>query len=117
VQVVGYTTEQRRDVSGAVASVSGSELREQQVATIEEALRGRAPGVQVSASGQPGRPAQIIIRGQNSFGSPNPLYVVDGMYIGQQNPNLNPDDIASLEILKDASAAAQYGRRRRTAWW
>jgi TonB-linked SusC/RagA family outer membrane protein len=109
VAVVGYTQEARRDISGAVASVSGNELRQQQVATVEEALRGRAPGVQVSASGQPGRPAQIIIRGQNGFNSPNPLYVVDGNYIGQQNPNLNPDDIASLEILKDASAAAQYG--------
>jgi TonB-linked SusC/RagA family outer membrane protein len=109
VQVVGYTTEQRRDVSGAVASVRGDELRDQKVATVEEALRGRAPGVQIAASGQPGRPAQIIIRGQNGFNAPNPLYVVDGMYVGQQNPNLNPDDIASVEILKDASAAAQYG--------
>ena len=109
VSVVGYTTEQRRDVSGAVTTVSGNELRDQKVATIEEALRGRAPGVQIAASGQPGRPAQIIIRGQNGFNSPNPLYVVDGMYIGQQNPNINPDDIASINILKDASAAAQYG--------
>ena len=109
VVTVGYTNEQRRDVSGAVATVTGSALREQQVATVEEALRGRAPGVQIAASGQPGRPAQIIIRGQNGFNSPNPLYVVDGMYIGQQNPNINPDDIASIDILKDASAAAQYG--------
>ena len=107
--VVGYTNEQRRDVTGAVASVTGTEIRDQVVATVEEALRGRAPGVQISASGQPGRPAQIIIRGQNGFNSPNPLYVVDGMYVGQQNPNINPDDIASIEILKDASAAAQYG--------
>jgi TonB-dependent SusC/RagA subfamily outer membrane receptor len=109
VAVVGYTNEARRDISGAVASVSGAELQDQKVATIEEALRGRAPGVQIAASGQPGRPAQIIIRGQNGFNSPTPLYVVDGNYIGQQNPNLNPDDIASIEILKDASAAAQYG--------
>lgn len=109
VAVVGYTNEARRDISGAVTSVGGAELRDQKVATIEEALRGRAPGVQIAASGQPGRPAQIIIRGQNGFNSPNPLYVVDGNYIGQQNPNLNPDDIASIEILKDASAAAQYG--------
>lgn len=106
--VVGYTTEQRRDISGAVSSVSGSEIRDQKVATIEEALRGRIPGVQVSASGEPGRPAQIIVRGQNGFGNPSPLYVVDGMYM-TENPNLNPDDIASIEVLKDASAAAQYG--------
>ena len=109
VAVVGYTTEQRRDISGAVATVRGDELRDQVVATVEEALRGRAPGVQIAATGQPGRPAQIIIRGQNGFNAPNPLYVVDGMYVGQQNPNINPDDIASVEVLKDASAAAQYG--------
>jgi TonB-dependent SusC/RagA subfamily outer membrane receptor len=109
VSVVGYTNEQRRDISGAVTTVSGDELRDQVVATVEEALRGRAPGVQIAASGQPGRPAQIIVRGQNGFGNPSPLYVVDGMYIGTQNPNLNPDDIASINVLKDASAAAQYG--------
>ena len=109
VAVVGYTTQQRRDVSDATTTVTGSEIRDQKVATVEEALRGRVPGVQIAASGQPGRAAQIVIRGQNGFRNPSPLYVVDGMYIGQQNPNLNPDDIASIEVLKDASAAAQYG--------
>jgi len=105
---VGYTTEQRRDISGAVSSVSGTEIQDQKVATVEQAVEGRVPGVQVSASGEPGRPAQIIVRGQNGFGSPAPLYVVDGMYL-TENPNLNPDDIESIEVLKDASAAAQYG--------
>ncbi|MGZ8492304.1 MAG: SusC/RagA family TonB-linked outer membrane protein [Gemmatirosa sp.] len=109
VSVVGYTNEQRRDISGAVTTVTGTELRDQKVATVEEALRGRVPGVQIAASGQPGRAAQIVVRGQNGFGNPSPLYVVDGMYIGTQNPNLNPDDIASISVLKDASAAAQYG--------
>ncbi|MDB4885175.1 MAG: TonB-dependent outer membrane protein SusC/RagA [Gemmatimonadetes bacterium] len=106
--VVGYTTQQRRDVSDAVSGVTGEALRDQKVATVDEALRGRIAGVNVSASGEPGRPAQVIIRGQTSFGNPAPLYVVDGMYLGQ-NPQLNPDDIASIEVLKDASAAAQYG--------
>jgi TonB-dependent starch-binding outer membrane protein SusC len=105
---VGYTTETRRDVSGAVASVTGADIRDQKVATVEEAVRGRIPGVQVAASGEPGRAAQIIVRGQNGFGSPAPLYVVDGMYMAE-NPNLNPDDIESIDVLKDASAAAQYG--------
>jgi TonB-linked SusC/RagA family outer membrane protein len=105
---VGYTTEQRRDISGAVSSVSGTEIQDQKVATVEQAVEGRIPGVTVSASGEPGRPAQIIVRGQNGFGSPAPLYVVDGMYL-TENPNLNPDDIESIEVLKDASAAAQYG--------
>ena len=106
--VVGYTTQQRRDVSDAVSSVTAEDLEDQQVATVEEALRGRVPGVQINASGEPGRPAQVIVRGQNFLGNPTPLYVVDGMYL-RQNPNLNPDDIASIEVLKDASAAAQYG--------
>jgi TonB-linked SusC/RagA family outer membrane protein len=107
--VVGYTTQQRRDISDAVASTTGEELRDAKVATVEEALRGRLPGVQVAASGEPGRPAQVIIRGQAFVsGSISPLYVVDGMYM-QQNPNINPDDIESIEVLKDASAAAQYG--------
>ena len=107
--VVGYTTQQRRDVSDAVASVRGDELKDQKVATLEEALRGRVPGVNVVASGEPGRPAQVIIRGQNFIsGGVSPLYVVDGMYLSE-NPNLNPDDVESIEVLKDASAAAQYG--------
>jgi TonB-linked SusC/RagA family outer membrane protein len=108
--VVGYTTERRRDVTGAVASVSAAELSDQKVATVEEALRGKVPGVQISASGEPGRPAQVVIRGQTGMGTPTPLYVVDGMYL-DENPNLDPDDIASIDVLKDASAAAQYGAR------
>ncbi|MDB4878778.1 MAG: TonB-dependent outer membrane protein SusC/RagA [Gemmatimonadetes bacterium] len=106
--VVGYTTQQRRDISDATAGVEADVVQQQQVATVEEALRGRIAGVQVNASGEPGRPAQVIIRGQNFLGNPTPLYVVDGMYL-RQNPNLNPDDIESIEVLKDASAAAQYG--------
>ena len=106
--VLGYTTQQRRDVSDATAGVTGDQIRGQQTATLEEALRGRLAGVQISGSGEPGRPAEIFIRGQNFLGNPAPLYVVDGMYL-QQSPNLDPDDIESIEVLKDASAAAQYG--------
>ncbi len=106
--VVGYTTQERRQVSDATAGVTAEDIEDQQVATVEEALRGRIPGVQIAASGEPGRPAQVVIRGQNFLGNPTPLYVVDGMYL-RQNPNLNPDDIESIEVLKDASAAAQYG--------
>lgn len=106
---VGYTNEQRRDVSGAVASVTGNEIRDQKVGTVEEALRGRVPGVQIAATGEPGRAAQIVVRGQATLGDPSPLYVVDGMYVGNVNPNINPDDIQSIDVLKDASAAAQYG--------
>ena len=106
--VVGYTTQIGRDVSDAVSAVSSAEIAQQAVATVEEALRGRVPGVQINASGEPGRPAQVFIRGQNFLSTSTPLYVVDGMYL-RQNPNLNPDDIESIAVLKDASAAAQYG--------
>ena len=107
--IVGYTTQTRRDVSDAISNVAGEALRDQTVATLEEALRGRVAGVHVASSGEPGRPAQLVIRGQNFVsGGVSPLYVVDGMYLSQ-NPNLNPDDIESVDVLKDASAAAQYG--------
>src|SRR5437773_11170885 len=106
--VLGYTTQKRRDVSDATAGVTGDQIRGQQTATLEEALRGRLAGVQISGSGEPGRPADVVIRGQNFLSNAAPLYVVDGMYL-RENPNLDPDDIESIEVLKDASAAAQYG--------
>jgi TonB-linked SusC/RagA family outer membrane protein len=106
--VVGYTTQARRTVTGAVSSVSAEQLQDRQVATVEEALRGRVPGVHVVSSGEPGRASQVIVRGQNFLSAVEPLYVVDGMYT-RQNPALNPEDIESIQVLKDASAAAQYG--------
>ena len=106
---VGYTQQERRTVSDAVASVSAADVASQANATVEEKLRGRVAGVNVIASGEPGRPAQIVVRGQNFLaGTLGPLYVVDGMYM-RENPNLNPDDIETIDVLKDASAAAQYG--------
>ena len=108
VVTVGYTQQERRTVSDAVSSVSMSDVASQPQATVEEKLRGRIPGVNVVATGEPGRGAQVIIRGMNFLAGVSPLYVVDGMYM-RQNPNLNPDDIESIDVLKDASAAAQYG--------
>jgi TonB-linked SusC/RagA family outer membrane protein len=109
VVTVGYTNQERRDISGAVASVTDEALQDRKVATVEEALRGRIPGVQISSSGEPGEASRIVVRGQNFVsGSAEPLYVVDGLYL-RQNPNLNPNDIASIQVLKDASAASQYG--------
>ena len=105
---VGYTTQDRRTVSDAVASVKASDVQGQPTATIEEKLRGRIPGVQVTSTGEPGRSAEVIVRGQNFLGGVSPLYVVDGMYL-RENPNLNPDDIETIDVLKDASATAQYG--------
>ncbi|HEX8393874.1 MAG TPA: TonB-dependent receptor [Longimicrobium sp.] len=105
---VGYTTQRRTTVSDAVAEVRAEDIQDRQVATLEEALRGRVAGVVIQSSGQPGRESQVNIRGQNFLSGSSPLYVVDGMYT-RQNPNLNPRDIESVQVLKDASAAAQYG--------
>ena len=108
VVTVGYTNQARRDISGAVASVSDEAIEARQVATVQEALRGRIAGVQITSSGEPGEASRVVIRGQNFLQTSEPLYVVDGLYL-RQNPNLNPQDIASIQVLKDASAAAQYG--------
>jgi TonB-linked SusC/RagA family outer membrane protein len=108
IVAVGYTTQRQRTVSDAVSNVSAEQIADRKVATVEEALRGRVPGVDIISTGEPGRGSQVVIRGQNFLGSAAPLYVVDGMYTGS-NPNLNPDDIESIQVLKDASAAAQYG--------
>ncbi|NUO65252.1 MAG: SusC/RagA family TonB-linked outer membrane protein [Gemmatimonadaceae bacterium] len=108
VVTVGYTQQERRTVSDAVSSVEMTDVASQPQATVEEKLRGRIPGVNVVATGEPGRGAQVIIRGMNFLAGVSPLYVVDGVYM-RQNPNLNPDDIQSIDVLKDASAAAQYG--------
>jgi TonB-dependent starch-binding outer membrane protein SusC len=106
--VVGYTTQSRRDISGAVAQVDDEALEARKVATLEEALKGRVAGVNIKTSGEPGQAAAITVRGQNFLYNASPLYVVDGFYM-TQNPNLNPSDVASIQILKDASAASQYG--------
>jgi TonB-linked SusC/RagA family outer membrane protein len=113
VVVIGYGTQRRRDVTGAVVSIKESAIREVPVANIQQALQGRAAGLEVQSTGnQPGAGAQIRIRGTRSIsGSNDPLIVLDGIpYEGSLN-DINPDDIASIEVLKDASATAIYGSR------
>ncbi|WPV02128.1 TonB-dependent receptor [Mucilaginibacter sp. cycad4] len=113
IVVIGYGTQKKRDVTGSVVSVSGNTLREVPVANISQALQGRASGVEVQAVGtRPGAGAQIRIRGDRSITAGNdPLFVLDGIpYSGTLN-DINPDDIASIDILKDASATAIYGSR------
>lgn len=134
VVVVGYGTQRKSDLTGAVSSVSGEELRSSITTNIDQALQGRVAGVQVTQnSGQPGGAASIRIRGSNSItGSSEPLYVIDGIPFqgdgasvagfdwagganGQNRVNplstINPNDIVSIEVLKDASATAIYGAR------
>jgi TonB-linked SusC/RagA family outer membrane protein len=108
IVVVGYGTQKRQDVTGAVGSVKGEAIRNMPVTNVTEALQGRVAGVEViKASGSPDAGSTIIIRGLSSLHQPNPLYIVDG--VRTNGDNLNVQDIATIDILKDASAAAIYG--------
>ncbi len=112
VVVVGYGTQRRKDLTGSVSSVGSKDLKDLPVTRIEQALSGRAAGVQVKfANGQPGAAPQIRIRGIGSISAGvDPLFVVDG-FPTDNIQTLNPNDIESLDILKDASATAIYGSR------
>jgi TonB-dependent starch-binding outer membrane protein SusC len=112
VIVVGYGTQRKKDVTGAISVVNSDEIAKRPLVRVEQALQGTAPGVAVqSVSGNPGAPLSVRIRGTNSItGSNEPLYVIDG-YVGGSIQTISPSDIESLEILKDASAAAIYGSR------
>lgn len=112
VVVVGYGTQQRKDITGAISSVTAEQIEKVPVTTINQALQGRSPGVQVTNNdGSPGGGVSVQIRGTGTFGDNSPLYVVDGYPISGGISTLNPNDIASMEILKDASATAIYGNR------
>ena len=128
VVVIGYGSQRKSDLTGAVSSVSTEELQAVPTSTFEQALQGRAAGVQVSqSSGAPGGEPNIRIRGTSSVNaSSEPLYVIDGMLVNSNGnetalsgrgprvgplATINPNDIESIEILKDASATAIYGSR------
>jgi TonB-linked SusC/RagA family outer membrane protein len=108
VVVVGYGTQKRRDLTGSVSSVSGTQIKNLPATNVTEALQGRAAGVEIiKNSGQPDATPTIIIRGLSSLHQPAPLYIVDGVRVPADNINIQ--DIATIDILKDASAAAIYG--------
>ncbi|MEM9856847.1 MAG: TonB-dependent receptor [Bacteroidota bacterium] len=114
VVVVGYGTERKRDLTGAVGSVKPEELAVAPTSNFDQALAGRIAGVQVSSpDGTPGGAAEIVIRGGNSItGDNSPLYVIDGVPLVDFDPaSLNTNDIESFDVLKDASATAIYGSR------
>lgn len=111
VVVIGYGTQARRDVTGAVASVKGDELQNLPVSGAVQALQGRAAGVNIVRNGgSPGNTGSIRIRGTGTINNADPLIVIDGVPAGSLNA-VNPNDIASIEVLKDASASAIYGTR------
>jgi TonB-linked SusC/RagA family outer membrane protein len=109
--VIGYGTQQRRDVTGAVSSVNAEDLTEAATPSVAQALQGKVAGVQVTpSSGEPGQGAVVRIRGVGTLGDASPLYVVDGMLLDDIG-FLSPNDIATMDVLKDASATAIYGSR------
>lgn len=111
VIVVAYGTSTKKDLTGAVGVISGDDLAQFPTSTVDQALQGKTAGVQiVSNSGAPGASAIVNIRGTGSFTTTTPLYVVDG-YPTQDISYLNPDNIQSISVLKDASAGAIYGIR------
>ena len=106
--VIGYGVQKKKDVTGAISSISGNVIKDLPVQNIAEAIQGRVAGVEVTKeSGEPGTSAQITIRGVSSLNQPVPLYIIDG--VRGSGDNINPKDIASIDILKDASAASIYG--------
>lgn len=110
--VVGYGEQKKGTLSNAITTISTKEFQEQPVNRFDQVLQGRSPGVQVTnATGAPGGSVRIRIRGSNSINGDNgPVYVVDG-FLGAEFSSINPDDIESIQILKDASATAIYGSR------
>ena len=111
IVVVGYGTQKKSDLTGAVGSVKQKDIERVAVANVEQALQGKVAGVYVApSSGAPGAGAVIRIRGTGTLNNANPLYVIDGM-ITYDASFVNPQDVQSIEVLKDASAAAIYGSR------
>ncbi|GAB5472946.1 MAG: TonB-dependent receptor [Maribacter sp.] len=110
VIVTGYQTETKRETTAAVSIVKAAELAAIPSGNVEQQLQGRVAGVTVLTNGQPGTTSQVRIRGFGSFGGNQPLYVVDGVPVGSTD-FINPDDIETTTVLKDAAAASIYGAR------
>ena len=110
IVVIGYGVQKKSDLTGAVAVVDMKEAKKTAATNIYEMLQGQLPGVTVNTTGAPGQMSQVQIRGVGSFNTVGPLYVLDGMIVNDVN-HLNPNEIESMQVLKDASAAAIYGAR------
>ncbi|MDB5231759.1 MAG: TonB-dependent receptor [Chitinophagaceae bacterium] len=113
VVVIGYGTQKKSVVTGAISSVKASDIDNQPIARIEQFLQGRASGLTIAASsGQPGAGSTLRVRGTTSINNSDPLYIVDGIPVDIGGIDyLNPNDIESIEVLKDAASAAIYGAR------
>ena len=110
IVVTGYSTQQKKDITGSVAVVDTKELLASSGSPATQQLQGKAAGVYIGQSGSPGSPAMVRIRGINTVNDNGPLYVIDGVSTRNQDlSSLNPNDIESMQVLKDASSAAIYG--------
>ena len=110
IVTTGYSTQSKRDITGAVSTIEADELTAVPATTFSQQMQGRASGISIVSDATPGGEATVRIRGFGTIGNNNPLYVIDGVP-SQSQGNLNPMDIESLQILKDASAASIYGAR------
>ena len=112
VVVVGFGTTKKQDLTSAISSVKGDNLNKYKSGNVTNALQGQVAGVSVTtSSGVPGAEPKVVIRGISTFSDNSPLYVVNGVPMGTSINYLNPSDIESMEVLKDASASAIYGTR------
>lgn len=111
VVVIGYGTTAKKDVTGAVSTISADEITQAPVGGLEQAVQGRVAGLTVVQDGAPGGSPTVRIRGIGTIGNNNPLYVIDGVQTTGGLNSLNPGDIESISVLKDASAVAIYGTR------
>lgn len=112
VVVIGYGVQKKADLTGSVANINTEKLNTQSNANIGQALQGKIAGVDiVSQGGAPGSGTRIMVRGIGTLNNASPLYIVDGMYMNNSIDHINPNDIASIDVLKDASSAAIYGSR------
>ena len=109
VIVVGYGTQKKKDLTGSIVSINVNETKKYSTSDITQLLQGRATGVAINSDGQPGAAPTIRIRGYSTFGSSQPFYVIDGVPVGASIRDFSPNDIESIQVLKDASAAAIYG--------
>ena len=111
VVVVGYGVQKKADLTGSVSIVNADELKKVSNSNISTMLEGKVPGVQITSDGQPGADPSVRIRGIGSFGSTAPLYVIDGVPMGTTIRDFSPNDIETIQVLKDAAAGAIYGSR------
>ena len=111
VVVVGYGVQKKADLTGSVSIVNADELKRVSHSNISSMLEGKVAGVQITTDGQPGADPSVRIRGLGTFGSTAPLYVIDGVPMGTTIRDFSPNDIETIQVLKDASAGAIYGSR------